>query len=838
MHVVEFESHPQIAKAEPQAKRSLEPYEPYAVAPENCIETFARHPEMLAEKAQRFLGILGLARDGFARRRIEERAELPARANAAGSGDDWVLSGELRIHGVGHPCGVLFGAGASRPGMGCILVRPWKQAAMYARYFVLAFVALAASLGIPAHAAGGLTLDRVFGKEPPLGRPFGRVSWAPNGREFLYVKPGQDPDEALTLMLFDAASGASREWATPARFGAKHTPAVAAWSPDSTRVAILADGTLYVAHAADAQAEKIAEDVDDVRWSPSGDALAYAHNADLYVAKLVEGAAVQRKRVTTGGIPDSLMNGALDWVYPEELGIEHGFAWSSDGAHIAYLHIDERAVTNFPIVDFLPNDNRVNFQRYPLAGERNPGVSMRVLDLGTGADRLVYDASPHDEYVAAFDWIPHSLNLQAEIVDRHQRSLRVDIWAAAQGAPSTAYAQTSKAWVDVIPLPAWLADGRSVWLLDRDTTIGAYLRAADGTLQKLSGTYRAFALAGVDEKTGTAYVTAGYPTRRDRSLLALSPAGTMRNLTPALGVHTVALAPTFDRFVDRHDTLNDLPQTDLVATDSLAATVLEPQEKALRADLLPTELLEVPSQYGPLDAIMIKPPNFDPSKKYPVVVYVYGGPGAPTTTNGNENQNSLYSQLLAQSGFVVFSIDGPGSQVDNDDHVRLLYHNFGPGSLLGQEIGAKYLATLPYVDAARIGIWGWSFGGYETCYALTHSSLFKAGAAVAPVTDWHLYDSIYTERYMGQPQEDLASYDASSVLDAAGRLNGPLLIQHGTADNNVHMSNSIQLLEAFIRADEPRVSFYPYPRKVHSIAGLNQHHTLFARMLNFWKANL
>lgn len=194
--------------------------------------------------------------------------------------------------------------------------------------------------------------------------------------------------------------------------------------------------------------------------------------------------------------------------------------------------------------------------------------------------------------------------------------------------------------------------------------------------------------------------------------------------------------------------------------------------------------------------------------------------------------------MLAREGIVVFSIDGPASQENSDEHVRLLLHNFGPGSLLGQEIGARYLASLPYVDPARIGIWGWSFGGYETCYALTHSRLFRAGAAVAPVTDWHLYDTIYTERYMGLPNKNAQAYARSSVLNAADHLNGPLLIQHGTSDDNVHIANSMELMERFILARESRVLFYPYPRKTHSIRGLPQQRSVFAHMLEFWKTVL
>ncbi len=249
-------------------------------------------------------------------------------------------------------------------------------------------------------------------------------------------------------------------------------------------------------------------------------------------------------------------------------------------------------------------------------------------------------------------------------------------------------------------------------------------------------------------------------------------------------------------------------------------------------------MLSVDSPYGKLDAMMMLPPQFDAARKYPAIVYVYGGPATPTTGNGFGGQRELYHQLLARRGFIVFSIDGPASQVDSDAHVQLLYHNFGPGSLLGQEIGARYLQSLPYVDSSRIGIWGWSFGGYETIYALTHSSLFKAGAAVAPVTDWHYYDSIYTERYMGTPQNDPKAYDSSSDVKAAANLHGDLLISHGTSDDNVHMANTIALLQAFIDADKTNVDFYVYPRRTHSIAGLPQRRHLYEHMLLWWTRHL
>ncbi len=692
----------------------------------------------------------------------------------------------------------------------------------------LASIVIALCAGMPVHAQD-LTLDTVYAKEPPWGRLIDRVSWSPDGERFLYVRRSQDPDEPLALMLYDVVRNTSRVLLHAGIFGARETPEVLGWSADGARVALLAGGALYVRELHASALRKVADDVDDASWAPRGDALAYSHDADLHVASI--GKRIVSRRLTVGGRTNDVLHGTLDWVYPEELGIEHAFRWSPDGRRIAYLTMDERRVTNFPIVDFLTNDNRVERERYPLAGQANPRVTLRVLDLTTGADRLVYDAGRRDEYIAAFDWMTHSNKLQAEILDRSQRTMRVYAWRNPPAPAALLYYQTSPTWVDVQPLPFWFDGGRSIWLLDRGTTAGIFLRRRDGSLARLTGSYRVTDLYGV--AGDTVYVRAAYPTRRDRAVLALSLDGTTRNLTPPPGWHTADVSPTFARFVDTSSRLNDPPRVELRSTSSATTRTLVAEKIALKNLLLPTRTFEVPSRYGPLDAIAVFPPRFNASKRYPAVMYVYGGPDAPTT---GDSFGSLYDQLLAREGIIVFSVDGPASQVDSDEHVRLLFRNFGPGSLLGQEIAARYIAALPYVDSTRLGIWGWSFGGYETCYALTHSRLFSAGAAVAPVTDWHLYDSIYTERYMGMPRPNAAAYAKSSVLSAADRLSGPLLIQHGTADDNVHMANTIQLLQEFILARETRVQFYPYPRKTHPIRGLPQQRSVFARMLDFWKS--
>ena len=711
------------------------------------------------------------------------------------------------------------------------------------RRFLAALPVLALLAAAPAGAQ--LTLDSVFGVTPPWGSQPSRVTWAPDGNSFLYVLQTQDPFQAVPVHLYDARAHNDRILIDPRAYGkGAGTPGSLVWSPDSHSLIFSIRGKLYVRSISGGGDTTIDTRVSDPQWSPRGDAIAYVKSADLYVVSLAPKISI--RRLTRGGSAGRILNGGLDWVYPEELGTAHGFAWAPDGKSIAYMQMDERPVTAFPIVDFIPVDNTVAGEKYPLAGEDNPKVTLRLVTLASGKDSLVYNAAASDEYLPFFGWQPNSPNLVYEILGRAQKSLRI-VASIAGASQKTIYEQSDAKWVDDIPLPTWLSGGRSLWMLDRDGTNGLYVRDASGNLKRLTGAYRADSLLQVDPGGTTAFVTAAYPTRRDRSLIAVSlNAGTtvtesagVTNLTPGAGSHNVSLAPGGAFFIDTHSTLNDPPQTDLVdAANRSVTAIFAPRSETLRSELLPVEMFSVPSQYGPLDATMIKPPGFDATRKYPVIVYVYGGPAAPTTANSFGEQRALYHQLLAQSGFIVFSIDGPASQIDSDANVRLLYHNFGPGSLLGQEIGARYLQSLAYVDFSRIGIWGWSFGGYETTYALTHSSLFKAGAAVAPVTDWHFYDTIYTERYMGKPQDDLAAYNASSVLPAAANLHGDLLISHGTSDDNVHMANTISLLQSFIDADKTNVDFMVYPRRVHSIAGIAQRRHLYGHMLEWWLKHL
>jgi dipeptidyl-peptidase-4 len=697
---------------------------------------------------------------------------------------------------------------------------------------------LAASLSSTAQRP--LTLDDIYTQHPVSGTPPSSFSYSPDGSRYVYSLPGASEHAAPVLYVHDMRTGRDRVLlAAKSESRGTRSRAIAqiVWSPDGTRIAFLSSGSLHVADASGAHERTLASGADDPQWSPDGSSIAYVHNDDLYDASL-NGRA---RRLTFDGTP-ARINGDPDWLYSEEMDVEHAFRWSPDGARIAYLSFDESPIKPFPIQDYLSRINTVEEQRYPLAGDANAKVSLRVVDVASAKSRTLYDGAPRDEYVLSFTWAPDSRAIAEEIMDRPQQHLRLVSFEAASGSARTMLSESDPKFLNLPPPPHFLADGKSfLWISERANVAALYrVDARTGAAKRLTGNYPVGAIDQVDEARGDVYVSAFYPTRRDLALLRIPlRGGAMRDLTPGEGSHHVVMPERGRTYIDAFSSFASPPSVVRRSLDDAADVTLFRTPDLARFELGTTRRLEVPSQWGNLDAELTVPADFDPHKRYPVIFTPYGGPlsvswGDPTT----DQWQGLYTFLLAQHGFLVFTIDGPASNNDRASNSRLFYLHMGEIAMAGQLAGVQWLKQQTYVDPSRLGIYGWSYGGYLTAFTVTHApGVFRSAIAGAPPADWHYYDSAYTERYMGMPQRQHAAYDRTSVLPAASNLRSSLLILQGTSDDNVHVMNSLSLVQAFIQRGKS-IEYFAYPAQRHGFRGNAVLRDRARRMLDWWERTL
>jgi dipeptidyl-peptidase-4 len=454
-------------------------------------------------------------------------------------------------------------------------------------------------------------------------------------------------------------------------------------------------------------------------------------------------------------------------------------------------------------------------------------------------DLTAYD--PNDTLVVRVGWSPDAKRLVYEVQNRVQSWL--DLLAAdpETGKPAKLFREETKYWVDPTGLPSWLADGSFLWQSDRTGWRHLYHYAADARLlgPVTSGEWDERDLIGAT--AGWVYFSAAEhsPIADHIYRVRLDGSG-LERLTDAEGNHSAEFNPQFTQFVDEWSNATTPPQTRLRdASGRVVRTIEQNPVAALASYRLGTvEFLKVPAGDGfSMEAMMIKPPGFDPSKRYPVMAYTYAGPGAQSARDTWGRQTYMWHQMIAEHGYIIWICDNRQASAKGVRSQWTSFHNFGEPELQDLEDGVAWLRRQPYVDASRIGIWGWSFGGFMTTFALTHSESFKIGIAGAPVTDWRNYDSIYTERYMGLPGTNPDGYDRSSVVKAAAHLHGKLLLIHGATDDNVHMQNSVQLIDALEKAGKP-FEFMLYPQSRHGVTNPLRVKHLRATMAEFIFSNL
>jgi dipeptidyl-peptidase-4 len=727
------------------------------------------------------------------------------------------------------------------------------------------------------HAQTGtrpLTLQDVIHPSSIVAPGISRLRWRPSGigvppvtghgqdghatswNQLTYVRPAPGNAGASTLCAYDLESHAETVLFNPAGRKEKFDLSSYQWSPRGD--AILLEGgqrDLWLLDPRTGGLRKLTQDGGEKEvptFSPAGDRIAFVKKHNLYIVDVKSGAV---RQLTRDG-SDTIYNGRLDWVYEEELAnrsTARAYEWSPDGKRIAYLRLDDRPVPEYPITDYLATHVSLFHERFPQAGDPNPRPSLHVVDLADPNVKpaaIALDPKQVEYFGPTFTWTPDGAAVCFLALNRAQTDVTVHRWLLRTGTDRVLFVEHDPYWVNSLEPPHFLKGGREfLWVSERHGWQHVYLYTADGKLERQvtrgawmldRPVFQDAPLFQLDAAGNWLYFAANNPDPRERQLYRIHLDGTgMERITSEQGSHTLDLSPDGRFLVDQFSTPDAPPVARLLKSDGApAATIDAPVNHLADYALGQREYVELKAPDGAtLYAELLKPANFDPLRKYPVIVDVYGGPHVQLVQK-QWDAKSLYEQLLGQNGFLVWTLDNRGSWGRGHAWESAIFENMGKHELEDQLTGVDYLKSLPYVDASRLGIRGWSYGGYMTLYALTHApDVFKCGAAGAPVTDWKFYDSIYTERYMRTPRENPAGYKSSSPLEAAANLKAHLLIIHGTSDDNVHLQNTINFLNALINADKP-YEFHMQPGQKHGFQGDAPRTYVDQRILDFFKANL
>lgn len=673
---------------------------------------------------------------------------------------------------------------------------------------------------------------RLFTHPHPEGDvPWG-FEWAPDGSKLVYTRlASQDAGAYLQIRLHEPGSGQEQViWDRPDR-GVSDL----AWFPDSQRILIASGAKLFASGPSDlckfqpvASPQTFAP-IHDVQLSPDGTKAAYVSNHDLYLAGLDGG---EVRRLTQDGSA-TRFNGEVDWVYEEELDLSRAFWWSPDGRRIAFLQFDETPVAAYPVRRPGSPRPRIQEQRYPHAGEPNPMVRLGLLELGEGASgpTPIWLASTTptggdgETYIARVGWTPSGEQIYLITLDRLQRTLRLILLAPRAGeSPRVVIEETDDHWLNLLDEPRFLDGGeRFLWRSERDGHAHLYLFDLQGRQERqlTAGDWEVSDVVHVDEDAGQVFFVANRESPPTYQLYSVPLAGgEVRRVSQQPGCHDVTFAPDGRHYVDVHSALGRPPRAELFRADGQALRVLREDDLRTPPDLDTTvaELLTVTGAEGrTYHARMIRPAELEPGRRYPALVWVYGGPGAQMVRDEWRTKYLPWMRLMARRGVLVFSLDGRGSHGRGRDWEKPIYRRLGQIELQDQMEGVEYLRGLEFVDPDRIGIFGWSYGGTMVLHALLRQpGAFRVGVSVAPVTDWRLYDTIYTERFMMRPQDNPVGYGETSLLPLAGQLRDPLLLIHGLSDDNVHFRNSSAMIGALIDAGR-RFDVMVYPGQTHGI---------------------
>lgn len=585
--------------------------------------------------------------------------------------------------------------------------------------------------------------------------------------------------------------------------------------------------------------------IQEPTFSPDGTKIAYARENNLYIYDV---ASKKATAVTTDGKKNAIINGITDWVYEEEFAFVRAFDWSKDSKKLAYIRFDESAVPEFSMSmfqkDLYPT---IETFKYPKAGEKNSVVSLHIYDAAGNTAKKVDLGNYKDFYIARLQWTNDANVLSAQVLNRHQDNLDLLFVDGTTAAAKVVLNEKDKAYVDVTDNLTFLKDNSFIWTSEKDGFNHIYVYDKAGKLknQVTKGNWEVTSYYGFDEKSKTIFYqsTENGSINRDIYRIGLDGKNKAR-LTSKVGTSVATFSPNFQYFITTFSS-NLVPTTYTLNESKTGKEVQVIENNQALADKLKgynlpaKEFFVLKTAKGnELNAWILKPKDFDASKKYPVFMYQYSGPGSQQVNNDWNNTDDYWFLSLTQQGYIVVCVDGRGTGFKGADFKKVTQLQLGKYEVEDQIDAAKVLGTYPYVDPSRIGIFGWSYGGFMASNCIFQGNdVFKMAIAVAPVTNWRFYDSVYTERYMQTPQENPSGYDQNSPINHVDKLKGKFLLIHGSGDDNVHVQNSMQMMEALIQANK-QFDSQIYPDKNHGIYGGKTRIQLYNKMTNFIKENL
>jgi dipeptidyl-peptidase 4 len=725
--------------------------------------------------------------------------------------------------------------------------------ALLSAFILFSVSALAQSNGIP------LTVERIFAHEHMTGAPPEGLTWSPDGTHLTYLDGGElidlDPGTGRPHVLVSRAKLAALSGVYESDQDRDHRErykmANYIWAPDSKHLLFDSGGRLWLYDLGNGIGIQIGfTDTlsgDDPKFSPNGENVSFIRN---------HGLSEVRPEEITGAAPfplqpppnEATSEGEVDWVYEEELDVRSNYFWSPDSKNLAFLQMDEANVPQYPLTDFMPTHATVELQRYPQPGDPNPAVRVGVVSAGAGSTRWIrLPNHPGLDYVPRFGWVDrHTLWVETLSRDHKQRDL---FFADENNSQSRLVLEiTDDKFLDEnydvdvgggdIVLTDWKDGHNHIYLYRYNEHNPMSASASDSEVSQLTrGDFDVDEVSLVDAAHHVVDYTSNEGNPLEQQVWQVGFDGKRTRLTTGAGFHEANFSPNGQVFVDTWSTRMEPERLSLCQTGGKCNLFwsnrgLEPYK------LRPPEQMEVKAKDGStLYATLLMPANAMEKASVPLIVNPYGGPGPQTVVN-KWDDSLLFDELLAEHGFAVLHADNRGTGHRGRAFAQAAWHNFGQVQLEDQlTVLDTALAGRPELDPNRLGWWGWSWGGSFTLYAMTHSDRFKAGVAVAPVTDWRDYDSIYTERYLGQPSDFPEGYKDFSPVNSAAALKGHLLLAHGTGDDNVHIENTVQFIQRLIDAHIP-YDLQIYPRKTHSIAGADDRILLFSRILSHFEEYL